>query len=1757
MLNKNLFKRLQAAFMGFSPVKKASVLGSIAVAVLVISLLAIYLPLFDGGETPDDIDAGAEDYDDIPMLYDMRDDAIIALSSVGKINIIPLSKTDGGVSINSLFEITAAEPLSEQEMIRRLSVRTGESFTVRENPDSGTRFILSFDKPLSGGRIYNIEYRREGYRPLSFAFQTEEGFRLLSVFPADEGHNWQRSVPLNTTIELTFSEELRDGINLSDYAAVTNTSTNAVAGRWEQSERSSLTHVFFPDLLEYDEVYQISVKSGLTSASGAVIESEHISSFSMVTRDQTRGYLDIFGDVFESFLPDDKVFVSVAVPPRMYDLTYTAEIYRVNSGDDFARLLLSSRATHNIRNLAFWWEQHSNLNRGRPALELPDDIQFEFIETLERRLFRTGAQWNERTYLMLERTFPEGYYAIVISTAGEDGTEFRTVKLIQITHFAVYVDSIGEDILVWVNDTRASDVNRAAVQGARISYGDAQVFTDSNGIALFRAGDTGGEHLLLTVQHDGLLPFYTLIQSHEAAEVPVSQRYFHYMYIDRNIYRPNDTIDIFGCIRPRPGFEPLGESDEIFVTLGDIYSIPVMLDEYGTFAVQMHIADFNTMGRGGQSISLTVNGEQIQWIWAQFIDYINLMYNIEITTDRQVYALGEDIRATVTVTLFDGTPAAGVELNINGSMWYPGQTVMQEITQATDLTGRIEVSLRTELAAVAPPPELPTAQVPSDDDVPPAVPAPAAVSAHWFPLSYSISVQTIGVEENRAQHIWHSVPVVHRDVMIETSSSRNTVEIMLNEIDVESFTRNIDGWTDAMRSHPHDTDVTVDIIKSYIVRTNIWYEYDAIERRNIQRYTTEWRSYSIASQTYRTVNGRLILTDLSSGIASPDMFGRVTYHLSISYNDRNGRPVTVSAWYPAGNASHGGEDFTSTIRQFTFNSEDNEFVESWGFYSSAPVSLRIGETVRLSPFEVTDFRSAPVKINAGKSIGVVTQDRFLEVLTSDDSAAVTFAMHERYLPNVMISGAFFDGRRIFAVQGEHIVFDYTERRLDISMEFDSAAGIYEPGDEVTVRVFVADENGRGKQSSVNISVVDEAAIQAAWYWGNRDFAREFYRMNHFAVNRSVYVSYTQHEFGNFNDGAMGNGGEDDRIRGNFQDNPAFLTVETDENGFAEIRFTLADALTTWRITTHAVTRDGYVGNARDFIKSQLPFYTSIIMTNEFIEGDDITIFTRFLGTEYNPLGTAAIQYSIDIKQGDEIIVTRSGGILGNAHFNLGKLPAGEYIIRVIARYGEYSDGMELPFSVVPSGVRLNLHASAELCENNPVLISDLYDIAAGPVRVSVSNANMQIVHDILHNATASLSGSTNRTDRTAAGIFARHYLTSLFYGEAIDEQRYINEFRNYLSANNIWIGQGIPEITYGHPDIQYSARFAAAYPEFFRGDTQFENLFAQLIELTDNHDLNDWRMRSIAYFGLAALGRPVLNDIYRALAVLDGQGDTDIMSLLNYAAALAVLGDDTGAWNLLNKADGIIEQTQAIATPEQEEIDVFRLFINTTVNPEAALEHVRSYGGSNRYVSDSLELIRFVKKFIPADTGAQSIVKYTLDGRETQRTLTNHEFASFVLSREMFSTFNLTNIRGRTAVNISYIGSAENLDETNRQIEITRAIVGDLQVGNVVEIVYEVRLPQNLRWFTIHDRLPSGMRYHGQASGSIGWARNTERQFVEIHFGLWDNLEDTAETVRVSYYAVVAGAGEYIFEPAYISGGLFDSGGLWGATERITVNTFS
>ncbi|MDR3238538.1 MAG: Ig-like domain-containing protein [Clostridiales bacterium] len=1632
----------------------------------------------------------------------------VAPSALGELEISPAKFSEQGVALDSHFLIHSKETLSKSELIETLSVKSGEAFQIDEA--GSNEFDLSFAQPLAPDQVYRFLYSPLGRQPLSFAFQTISGFRIVSSTPDsrpdNRPDNKAYNVPIDSGIEITFSEAPAN-IAADNFSAFFEIEPRT-AGKFEQVGN---TVIFQPEGLQYDAEYTVTVRGGIANVAGQTMGKDYQFSFHTQWRDES-AVCTVWGDVYESFLPDEEISVRLFAGEDVQNNDFDVILYDLKSPDEFIR----------------YYEENQN-NAPAPETGL-------LLKTLRTQLYivDNGGPDQNQYFLMLHETLPEGYYLLHIRTV-HDGQNVMINKLIQVSRLSVYSVALNGEACFWVND--ASSGKPAA--GAHIEMG-ATGATGATGAASV-AGVTDAEgKLILTMQADAasvtkidFAPapvFVYLNQTFDARPLPIQEKFLHYMYTDREEYQPDDTIDVFGVIQPRSGAFQIGADDTITLSLGEIVRLPVELDGYGCFHHRINISDM----RGSVSLSAEVNGESLMSVGVRFSEYPKDKYFITARTDRFVYLTGEDAQASLQVSTFDNAPVEGVKLD------YENEPLL------TDANGNAAKTI-----------SIPDFEVNPDypDDYP-----------DWRPRPFDLTFSAIF---NNAQSASAHVIVLPSDVMVEnTILSENSIEFVSSQIDREAIEQAqkagqpYDLTPDLYRGASINMDFTFEIRQRIFTRVKTGESYDYIQKRNADEYRYDQEEKTYSTQTVHTIDGKAALNDLP---VSADPL--ISYYGVLTFQDTRGKTLSEEIFFggsftpPYANASR---NYYFEMRRKGQDEQEPAGVNRLQMNETADLWLNYYSAVRTGD------------ISTGKIIAIVTHDKILNASVGSPRG-LPFTFTEDCVDNVYIFGAYFDGKRAFPVQYPMLaVYDQEERTLAVEVTPDKDA--YQPGGSVQLTIKTADRDGRPKQSLVSISVVDEAAFSLSEHSAG-DFAAQWYgSVLYTNPEYYVYSSYARQEFSSSGSFAeRGSGGGETLFRKDFRDNPAFETVETDASGTAVVSFKLSDSITSWRVTTHAVTADQYAGNTRNNLLASLPFSIDLILADTFVMGDEVSLWAAPQGEAYR-FGQTEIAYALTIlgEEEEEIFADRASSPYAVA-FNAGKLPEGTYKVQVEAASAgadvpTLQDAMETSIAVAGSGVRLNITDRETLTPDH--LRLNTLGVLNSPVQVILSNADLSFFSDILESC---MITDSRRTDYLAAAAFGADYLNGL---SALGNPNSLTRLKSELP----WGVYGVPETLYGGSDPVYAARFAACFPELIRSDLLYaaarnalnrpdaldepddrpgvssESEEAALDE--DAFEMN----RAAGYLMLAADDRPyeanVLLEMQRQVDLIRNAPDQEKFTaryesqarVLLYAAALCVIGDD-GAADQLTRAYPLSADRQWDETDPKENrrrrelLEALQLFTRTTLNPEAAYTFLREKE-DNKYVSDVCEKIHFIRSVTPAE-GLLSEVSYVLNGEEKITPLRNFDRPLLTLTKEQFSNLTLRPVSGRTAAEIHYTGRATELDPRQSKIGLVKNIQPAPEGGDkIYAISFEAEMPSEALkgFYTIRDRIPSNMRFTESLAAPGGQPQDislvlAEKQIVDITF-----YYDGEAPNRFEYWAVQVSDAEAVTEKAYISQN-FRRDQIWGASQ--------
>lgn len=1148
------------------------------------------------------------------------------------------------VKTDSTFRIKTRNDMEADELSALLSVEPSQEIRVTKNGDRDYTLDVG---TLPKGEIVKVTLGDgNGNTVDSWGFQTEDEFRVLSVFPSDQSEN----VMVDSGIEIRLSYPA-DAAKAGDYFEI----SPSVSGRFTNY---SSTLVFVPnEELAKKTVYTVTLKKGLPSADGTALSEDY--TFSFRTRE---GDADSFcyavNGFSETYLPEDPVVIDVYHSPLFLEKEFDLRLYQFTNGEDYGN------AIRGYYQNTSWTGDYVVPADGLPVVM--DETLSLFHSEKKNDTYDRG----KLSSFVLPGDLEEGYYLAELSTE-LDGEEFLIQRLIQISPISVYAGILSGQAMFFVNDTDSGD----AAENAEITFSvggtDYSAKTDRDGVALldysakdaetFHEGMTTEAYMeyyypvsetdragLLKIQYGGRV-FYDRMNCVADRERTPEEKYFTYLFTDRSAYLTSDTIEVWGVIRPRKAGEAIPENLTLKLgrSFSDGFVTDVTLSPDGTFTGKF------TYERLGETwwtpISLCDGETELCSVNVRIYDYEKPTYTLAPVLPESVWMPQENgVLAGVNLSYYDGTPAEGRKVHIMG-----GDTL------TTDKNGYAErVVYRDESIYAVP-------------------------SGPWghYTVEYSLS----GIE-NDYLTVSGSTIGFFRDVELDIEKTRaddlsTTLSLNAYRVDISDLRIEHNEYYDypvpeSYRAAPADLTVTAEITRSWREKVENGSYYDFIQKKNFPIYQYHEKKEAVGTFTAEVKNGvgsfqNLPTTDPNCG-----------YGITLRWKDSAGRAMTDYIYL-----SSPATSFETDVLSYRFHTPDD---------AEKPYEPALGETRSISlrkdySTKIPDFQ--------GRVFYAVYQDRALLTGVSDQTD-FTLTMKEEHIPSFYLTGAYFDGKHIFPLNNTFFSYSPEERRIDLELQTDRES--YAPADTAEVTLTAKTKDGKPiPNARILLSVVDEAAFAA-----ENQTARpleQLYQAVRYPMSDS-YVSYIQHTMYSAGGGGGWGGGDPEGVRRNFLDTAYFAEGVSDANGRLTLSVELPDNVTSWRFTALAVGNyDGgrlYAGTTRRNLSATLPLFITPIMLSEYVEGDEI-VFSATAAGDLNAEITAEVN-------GADYAETLSADEDGE--FSFGKLPIGEYTVLFRAKGDKGSDAAEYPFKVVKGRLTARVEKDFDLTEEGINITPAFYPV---------------------------------------------------------------------------------------------------------------------------------------------------------------------------------------------------------------------------------------------------------------------------------------------------------------------------------------------------------------------------------------------------------------------------------------------------------------
>jgi uncharacterized protein YfaS (alpha-2-macroglobulin family) len=241
--------------------------------------------------------------------------------------------------------------------------------------------------------------------------------------------------------------------------------------------------------------------------------------------------------------------------------------------------------------------------------------------------------------------------------------------------------------------------------------------------------------------------------------------------------------------------------------------------------------------------------------------------------------------------------------------------------------------------------------------------------------------------------------------------------------------------------------------------------------------------------------------------------------------------------------------------------------------------------------------------------GVMTH----EVVEADGTTLMyALPLDESFVPTVYVSitalrgATAADANPAYATGQLRLAVEPVNQRLDI--EAVPSTELAAPRETISFDLTATDANGDPVQAEIGLALVDKSVL-ALMPPNSTTLEETFYGEQRNYVITEVAMSglidlLTDAVFPSGRGGGGGGGGEAAFIRDDFEFTPLWAPhVVTDANGQATVSVTLPDNLTTWQLDARAVTTTTEVGQTTTEILSTLPLRVRPVAPRFFVAGD--------------------------------------------------------------------------------------------------------------------------------------------------------------------------------------------------------------------------------------------------------------------------------------------------------------------------------------------------------------------------------------------------------------------------------------------------------------------------------------------------------------------------------------------------------------------------
>lgn len=1265
-------------------------------------------------------------------------------------------------------------------------------------------------------------------------------------------------------------------------------------------------------------------------------------------------------------------------------------------------------------------------------------------------------------YFELPRQLSAGYY--LLEARNEDDTISQ--QAIEVTPFTWYYWFGYEQGVFWVSNQDTGKVE----EGVAISLGDQQLGkTDQNGLLKISTPELLKQksNQLLTLKKDNQNIYSLNTQTpydyqSTSKTTYQSKQYWSYLYADRSLYQTSDKINFWGLVKPRNDNNLPKITAKLVVGnvnyWGDDDGAPEVIA-----TKELALSSYNSF-----SGLFNIDNLNPGWYSIALYDgstYINQRgFSIQ-RYQKPVYQISA---IPEKIVLFKGQKN---NIKVKAS-FYDGTPVSNTTFEwsSNGYSSPSKGQITTNSVGEA------NIEITTQSD-----------SSDYNLLSGYVNIRP-KIQQNYDIYAEAGFVIFNSDINFssknEWKDNKTTVTFETKKINLAEAQN--DPWKTPSQPYPN--------LETKIVIDRVWYDriedgttYDPVNKITNKHYRYE-------RKTERT--SEMTLTSDSQGKAKFDFPAAKDqqFEISLSATDGSGRTTSNKIY------SYANSSFYENETIF-FLSADKE---KYQIGDNADIQLKYGDV--------------PVPTNDPNRyfVFLVKNGQIIDQKITNESRA-SFEFKKDLIPNVYVLAVWFNGKEYKSSQygswrnsGLSLVYDTAPK--DLKLEVKTDKNKYLPGDQVKGNIKVS-QNGQPVKSTVMVSVVDEQMSGL----GGID-APNILSSLYDPLPDGMLVNYVSHPHprGGGAEGGGGDGGRD-----NFVDVAYFSEIETGPDGIAEFGFKIPDNITSWRLTSAAVTSSLDAGETKYLIPVSKPIFVNVVTATDFIKDDQPKIQAIAYGDILS--NDSNVKYTLKASSLNLSSKEINAPAFKPVEFELPALPTGEHKIEVWAESNGQRDGVINQISVSDSRL--------QLLKNDFVELKNIYQPSMSTTKAVsffITDKGRSLwLSRLQPQITNNVFGKDERLDRLLSQSLARKltneylqtsYDTSVVYG------KYYKDGGLSLVPQSTLDPEIIVKAVATHLDSLNQSELTTTLWKLFRKN---QDLSSALIPL----------------WGLAESQQPVLTIIKQLSAQAKTPQDYTYLAL-----SATALGDQPLAKQLFSKVT--INQRQPYRYVDVENFDQRLKLTALAAVISARLGNVSDVDKFFLYLEDNpssnqifdLEKILAINGVLTTLTAQSSSIKYTINGQVHQQTLNADIPLKITIPSKDLASSSFETTSGSVGMMVQWWQNASTSSSTTSDMSLKMSLNPTTDLAGISS--YVVTIDPNISQsplkgnYLVTVNLPSGLQYLEayklfagcyECGGRVSWPSLIDGQKIVFNYYNQENI---------IFYARVINRGKFQVEPAIINHGL-------------------